>query len=372
MKNPLFALFLLAAGGLPPSALAQAQPQTPEIKVHRLSPRAAVFNLGAQEQAVAILALATQRGIVVVDAGMDLDIAKACRSAIQAEFKRSDFVYLINSHGHDEHIFGNGAYADLPIVGQELSRDRALNEIAFMRSYFLKNDPTMLETPQFTLYERAMPKSFEPPRNAQNPDTIKALVARYRQGLASVPPSITFDRQMTLHLGDMTMRLDYFGQAHSPTDIVISVPEENLAMTGSLFFPGQLPVVGVRGNPVGTGIGPPPSMPQPQVVDNWLAVLRTMLGEANESTRFIPAHGSVPMNKAQMQQFYSYLERLWSEVHRLKAEGKTLEQTKAALPLKERFPEAAGLRDDMYRGKPYETLGIHQYNVEFLWKTLDK
>ena len=83
-----------------------------------------------------------------------------------------------------------------------------------------------------------------------------------------------------------------------------------------------------------------------------------------------PPRGGEP--KAEFQQFYAYLEKLWSEVRRLKAEGKTLEQTKAALPLKERFPEAANLQDERNRGNAYETLGIHQYNVEFLWKTLEK
>ena len=143
-------------------------------------------------------------------------------------------------------------------------------------------------------------------------------------------------------------------------------------MTGSLFFPGQVPILGVRGKPVDTGLAAPPSMPQPQVVDNWLVVLRTLIGQANESTQFIPCHGDAFMKLADIQQFHSYLEKLWSEVRRLKAEGKTLEQAKAALPLKERFPEAANLRDELNRGKSFETLGIHQYNVEFLWKTLEK
>ena len=375
--HSLFAL-LLTVGAMCPPVGAQAQPKPqsqakmPEIKVRRLSPRAAMFNLSSVYGAVGVLALATQKGIVVVDAPVNMDIAKAVRDAIQAEFKRGDFVYLVNSHGHGDHTGGNGAYADLPIVGHELERKSMLNQIAIMRAYFLKNDPMMLETPQFTLYEKAMPKAIEPTQDAQNEETLKRAAAYFRQGLVAVPPTITFDDRLTLDLGDVTVRLIYFGHAHSPTDTIISVPEENLAITGSLFFPGQVPILGVRGKPVDTGLAVPPSMPQPQVVDNWLAVLRTLISQANDSTQFIPCHGDVYMKKADIQQFHSYLEKLWSEVRRLKAEGKTLEQTKAALPLKERFPEAANLQDERNRGKAYETLGIHQYNVEFLWKTLEK
>jgi glyoxylase-like metal-dependent hydrolase (beta-lactamase superfamily II) len=363
-----FALLLLAAGTMCPPAGAQAPSQIPEIMVRRLSPRAAMFNLGSSDKAVAVLALATQKGIVVVDAPHDAGVAKAFRDAIQAEFHRTDFAYLINSRGHHDHTGGNSVYADLPIIGHESERSRALTEIAFMRTYFLKNDPKLLETPQFTLYEQALPKTIETPKFAQNEEYMKQIVAAYRGGLATVPPTITFDNHLTLNLGDVTLQLIYYGQAHSPSDIIISVPEENLAVTGSLFFPGQLPPLGVRGNPVDGGT----AFPEPRVVDNWLVVLRQLVGEANESTRFIPVHGNVFLNKADYQRILSYLEKLWGEVRRLKAEGKTLEQAKATLPLKERFPEVADLRDEMFKGTKYETLGIHQYNVEFLWKTLEK
>ena len=42
-------------------------------------------------------AFATQKGIVVIDSGLSKTVAQAVRAAIQAEFKRSDFAFLINS-----------------------------------------------------------------------------------------------------------------------------------------------------------------------------------------------------------------------------------------------------------------------------------
>ncbi len=373
MKNQfMVASFLLAAGAMCPPVGAQPPSPLPEIVVHRLSPRTAVFNLGSHDGAVAVVALATQKGIVVADAPWNVDVAKAFRDAIQAEFKRSDFIYLINSHGHGDHTGGNGAYTDVPVVGHELERARMLNEIAFMRAYFLKNDTKVLETPQFALYEKAIPKTIEPAWFAQNEEAMKQAVARYRGGLVTVPPTITFDGRLTLSLGDMTVEMIYCGQAHSPTDTIIYVPEENLAVTGGLFSPGQVPMLGVRGKPVATGFAAPPPFPQPQVIDNWLVVLRKLVAEANENTRFIPVHGNVLMNKADFQRFLSYLERLLSEVRRLKAEGKTLERATAALTLKEHFPEIANLQDESARGTTYETLGVHQYNIEFLWRALDK
>ena len=74
------------------------------------------------------------------------------------------------------------------------------------------------------------------------------------------------------------------------------------------------------------------------------------------------------MNKAQCAHEAAYLEKLWNEVRRTKAAGKTLEQAKADLRRTEGFPEFADLADAENPGTPNETPGIHQRNIETLWK----
>jgi glyoxylase-like metal-dependent hydrolase (beta-lactamase superfamily II) len=39
-------------------------------------------------------------------------------------------------------------------------------------------------------------------------------------------------------MGDVTFHLVYFGKAHSDSDILIYIPEENLLMSGDLFNSG--------------------------------------------------------------------------------------------------------------------------------------
>jgi len=308
MRNPsIIALFLLTGGAA--CVAAQAGPPAPEIKVRRLSPRAAVFDLGAPDFTTAVVALAAQKGLVVIEAPGNPSVGKAVREAIQEEFRRSDFAWLLNTHEH--HTGGNAAFADAPIAGHESVR------------------------------------------------TLMLAAA------AQAPPNVTFDRQMTLFLGDMTVRLIYYGNAHTPADTFISIPEENLVVTGSVFFPGRVPMLGEKGQPVPNGKAGPSAQPPPQVVENWLAILRGLVADADDRTQFIPGHGRETMNKAYMVQTLAYLERLWREVRRAKAEGKTLEQVKTALTLKERFPEVAGRQDDLW-----EYRGLHQYNIEFLWRTL--
>lgn len=108
---------------------------------------------------------------------------------------------------HEHHTGGAGAFADVPAVGHDWVR--------------------------------------------------KLLVAAGRTA-----PDLTFDRQMTLYLGDVTVRLVYYGQSHTPGDTIISIPEENLVVTGGLFFPGQIPMLGAQGKPVPRGkVGDLPRRP---------------------------------------------------------------------------------------------------------------
>ena len=329
------------------------------LDVLRVSPRVAVVYGDPWNNA--ILALASSKGLVVVDSSWSKSVALGFRQAIATEFKRSDFIYLINSHEHDDHIGGNAAYADLPIIGHESVRRAMLkmpvdptkqarwrdfsaaSEIAKMREYYAKNYPAYLDTPSYA----GCVKCFE------------AIDRDFHAGVDLPPPTITFDRHLTLNLGDLTVRLVYFGGFHSVADTIISVPEENLVMVGQLFFPQRIPVAS----------GSLADTTTPAMVDNWFVVLRAVLDESNENTRFMSCSQRQFMHKGEVEQFLGYLDRLWTGVRRAKVEGKTLEQARAALPLKD-FPMYAQLSNDSLLGTEWEIRDIQQHNVDFFWKVL--
>lgn len=323
------------------------------MTVRRISTRSAVVTGGPWNNSY--LALSTQKGIVVVDSGFSKTIAKAVREAIREEFKRNDFAYLIISHEHSDHFFGNGAYSDIPIVGSDL-----LRSVTFR----MKSDPTIvkprLEIPQRSLaYTREQllktdPKALEGPKFAQEERFWKIVQADYGNGVDLVPPTIVFDRRLTLDLGDMSIHLFSFGQWHSSADTVISVPEENLVRLGAIFAPGLLPVVKFPNEP--------PEALTADVVNNWIAVFHEVLSETNDKTQFISCHGWSVMTRDQVAQDAAYVEKLWNEVRRAKAAGKTLEQAKQATRRAELFPEVALLKDEAYG-----ISGIHQRNIEILW-----
>jgi glyoxylase-like metal-dependent hydrolase (beta-lactamase superfamily II) len=299
------------------------------------------------------LAIATRKGIVVVDSGFSKTVARAVREAIQAEFNRSDFAYLILSHEHSDHVFGNSAYSDIPIVGSELLH----TAILAMRS----NPASVSERlaiPKESL-ARMRREALEDPKLAADPQAAQGerfwnvVQADYAVGVDYVPPTVTFDRRMALDLGDVSVRLFSFGHWHSAADTIISVPEEGIVRLGAILYADHLPVLN---NPYAK---------EPftaAIVDNWISVLEEVMAQADEKTQFISCHGWAVMTKAQCAPQVAYLDRLWSEVRHAKSAGRTLEQAKAALPRAQEFPDVASLADADFQLK-----SIHEHNIEALW-----
>ena len=132
-------------------------------------------------------------------------------------------------------------------------------------------------------------------------------------------------------------------------------------MIGQLFFPQTLPHVPARQADTTT----------PAMVDNWLVVLREVVDESDENTRFMTCSGRQFMKKGDVERFLGYLEKMWIGVRRAKTEGKTLEQARAALPLKD-FPVYAQLPNEAFVGTEWEVRNIQQNNVDFFWKVLSR
>lgn len=322
------------------------------IRVRRLSPRTALLNAGPWNNSY--VAIATRKGIVVIDSGFSKTIAQAVREAIQAEFKRTDFAYLVLSHEHSDHIFGNSAYSDIPIVGSDLMRVAILG---------MKSNPASiadrLAIPEQSLARMRQDalkdsKLAENQQVAQDEKFWRAVQADYSAGVEYVPPTVTFDRGIVLDLGDVSVHLFSFGHWHSTADTIISIPEEGIVRLGAILYGDHLPVV------------KNPYTNEPftaAIMGNWIAVLNQVMAQTNEKTQFISCHGWTVMTKAQCAPQVAYLEKLWNEVRRTKTAGKTLEQAKEALPRAQAFPEVASLSDADFQMK-----NIHEHNIEALWR----
>src|SRR4030042_6446780 len=69
------------------------------IRVQKLNDRSILVNFGYD----AVSAINTEQGIVVIDAGISTGLTSRYKKIIQKEFRRDDFIYVINTHGHQDH-----------------------------------------------------------------------------------------------------------------------------------------------------------------------------------------------------------------------------------------------------------------------------
>ena len=270
-RSRIRALLLLAFPGFMIGPAASGQDAV-ELKVVRISDHAIIVRHKVP-QFTNMIALDTQDGIVVIDAGSSAAVAAAARERIQEEFGKDRFAYLINTHDHGDHTYGNQAFADVTIVGHQ--DVQAQMEAGEERRHQTRQQ---LEGAVAGLTQRLA--GMEP--GSDQAEGLEKTITYYRtlaeglgEGFRLTPPTRTFTDEMTLDLGDRTLELSYFGKAHSDTDILIFCPEEGLLATGDLFSPGNDLYIDSERVPF---------------IPRWLGNLDWVLSEGTEVNTVLPAH----------------------------------------------------------------------------------
>jgi glyoxylase-like metal-dependent hydrolase (beta-lactamase superfamily II) len=215
---------------------------TDEIAVDfdRVSERVLVVKTG-KVYTDQVIALASKKGIVVIDTGKSPTLTEKYRKVIEREFGRNDFAYVINTHFHFDHTSGNQIFPESVIIAHETSPER-------MRQFDRAR-------PNFVVQRRAVITQWENQLKALEPDSEGAQ--RFRDLISTAEimcddlennylltlPSLTFNDRMTLDMGDLTLNLLYFGEGlHTGDDIIIHCPEEKLLFTGDLFYKGSMSI----------------------------------------------------------------------------------------------------------------------------------
>jgi len=171
-------------------------------------------------------------------------------------------------------------------------------------------------------------------------------------GFEPTPPTVTFRDRMSLDLGDMTVKLIYFGRAHSGCDILIQVPEEGLLLTGDLFLErGWLPLF--AGRPV-------------LDIPRWIDVLQTVLDGEDEVKYVIPGHRDI-WKKEKLILWRDYIVDLWVGVKDAKKDGLELDEVLQRFPLEKKFYYLKELGHDKA-----ELDRFQQRNVSAFWNQVNK
>jgi quinoprotein relay system zinc metallohydrolase 2 len=186
--------------------------------------------------------------------------------------------YVINTHMHPDHVFGNAAFkADNPAYVGHYKLARGL---ATRADRYLAINKTML-----------------------GEDAC--------EGIEIILPTVAVENITTLDLGGRTLVLETQRTAHTDNDLTITDTATDTLFLGDLLFSVHVPTL--DGSIVG-----------------WLALLDQLASK--KAARVIPGHGPHAMELPEaLQPEQRYLAAIATDVRRLIAEGKTLEDaTKTA------------------------------------------
>ena len=264
----------------------------PFIKVERLSDRLVIVKNSLSYNET-VSAIATQNGIVVIDAGFNPKLTEKYKQLIEKEFKRNDFTYLINTHPHPDHVFGNRAFPGVEVIGHANAKEQITNAVEqnFYTTVYgdwLKQQSGKLKT--------ADPDSTEAKAIAYDIHKISEMLSNLRSNFALPIPTIMFNDKLTLELGDVTCELFYFGEAHTKSDILVYVPEEKILFVGDLFY--------ASGDVIFKAI-------DKTKVDKWYSVLSTVMQPDNEIKYVVSGHADATLTKDVLVVFYGKVKALW-------------------------------------------------------------
>ena len=290
--------------------------------------------VGDYISSTAVNALATDKGIVVIDTTRTPSLDAAFRKIIARELGRNDFKYVINTHEHDDHTLGNQVYADCEIIAHAncikgmkanaQSAERLLNwytqRIGELKKELKTKDPDSKEA-----------------KVMQEDLNIYSLVLKdMKSGIKRTLPTRTFTDRMKLDLGNVTLELYYSGGIHTASDIFVFVPEKGLLFTGDTMAdiwltdtPGCLRSFMIRRQT---------EKNFPLLLKNW----ETILAKKDMIKDYIPGHWNGDLTYKGFKNRYNYIKTLWNGVTAAAKAGKSLKDIKAEFALEKKFPELVG------------------------------
>jgi quinoprotein relay system zinc metallohydrolase 2 len=215
----------------------------------------AIANLGA---------IVGDEAVAVVDTGGSLAEGRAFLAALR-ERTQKPIRYVINTHAHPDHVFGNGAFAGpgVTFVGH-------------------RNLPRALAS-----------------RGAHYLAAFRATMGDALDGVTIIAPSLTVADTLTLDLGGREIELTAWRTAHSEADLTVLDKKTGTLFAGDLLFLQHVPVVdgsllgfldvadrlaAIRAERVVPGHGPMVA-PWPKALDDERAYLTRLTADLRAAIR---------------------------------------------------------------------------------------
>lgn len=263
--------------GLAPAAAAEVAPLTvveaaSGVFVHlgrheetSLSNRGDIANIGF---------VVGEKCVAVVDSGGSLAVGLALKAAVRARTNRP-VCYVINTHMHPDHVFGNAAFADLPDPARFVGSARLPEALATRGGHY-----------------RA---------------ALSAALGEAVTGSRVVPPDLLVEGELSLDLGGRALILRSWPTAHTNNDLTVFDAATGTLWLGDLLFEGRIP--SLDGS-----------------IKGWLAVIEQL--RELPARQVIPGHGALGLAwPAALDAPARYLEHVARQVRAALDRGLPLHET---------------------------------------------
>lgn len=243
---------------------------------------------------------------------------------------------VVNTHGHDDHTWGNQLFPGTPILGHAETA-RYMGERVGQMARFLRLGPRVLTALDDSLSAADL-DSGRRTRLEMRRDGIATNLERHRD-VRVTPPGVSFVGDTTIVVGGTEVVLLDVSPAHSYGDVAVLAPSLHVLLVGDLARSRGLTGLDAdSGNLAG-----------------WVASLRRLLrvGRSREALHVIPGHGPVGGLEI-LEEALSYWSAIQEGVAAARERGLGLEEAKELL-------ELPGYRSWTH----YELL--HEANVEAAW-----
>lgn len=217
----------------------------------------------------------TKKGVIVIDTRPTPIEAKKVMAEIR---KHTDLpvVYVINTHFHGDHTFGNQVF------------DQSLSIIAHRNAR-----KTLIS--KYGMEHLELFKTFDLP----GMDEVKIT-----------PPNMVYEKSMNINFGGYHLELIHYARGHTDGDTFIYMPSMRTIIAGDLVFNKKIPYMGHA------------------FIEEWISSLVFM--DDLDAEIIIPGHGAVG-GKPIVTQMKHYLMQLKKLVTRQLEDGKSLKETQDAV-----------------------------------------
>lgn len=223
-----------------------------------------------------------ERCVAVIDTGGSLAVGRALRAAIRA-VTDTPVCYVINTHVHPDHVFGNAAFRD--------------------------------ERPTFVGHVRLAAALAARGQNYRR--ALLRELGDVAAGSELIAPDLEVGERLDLDLGGRVLELTAWPTAHTDNDLSAHDRKSGTLWLSDLLFVERLPVVdgSLRG---------------------WLAVMDELARRS--PLRVVPGHGAVAEGRwpQVLEPQQRYLATLAAEVRQALAQGSTIRQAMADVGQRER------------------------------------